>query len=693
MAKIITENFKAETTKELFDSFDSGVISRKTSQLFDADAVTDTSDPSYGQIQLTNATGLAKGDFVNFGASIPLSSDIKILEFVDATTIRLTADNLTVFNPLFDIPQGAELNFVKADTDRPSTYYVFGSVINGETEITNTQFSSRNFKRKVIFGNKVSETEVRYMFKNSLWEQGKVYDQFDDTQDVATLDMFATVLGDGSSTAELNQSSYKVYKCIRNNLGATSQSVPSVSNVDDNTLRTNDFQITLDDGYVWKFMFEVSPAEYIIYGTSDLLPFNFPGDLDVIDAARESISDIKVVTTEQNVFTKFAPFTHVDEDGATGVRITEIIDTSLPTKKLRVSYPTSAGDRFVADDAYKDMYFYTPLDGILYDITSSTAYDAGGTATLELELQNESLSAISDLSTLDFDLSSTKNYSIVPKVEVSRSTGNRCRAFAVLDSFGNIDDVTIVDGGSDYKFATAKVLFPAPIAPNENNPPAGYTQTTLRCIVSPTGGHGSDPVKELAMSQLSVATTFSGASPFIPGTNSYSQVGLVKNPAFLSETFPEQFDNRTKITFAGQALSNKVFEDYYIKQDVYDGSEIVETVLGQVHEIYYDTQEFIIDSTGATVQNPDYEKTVMFITNNVGDFSAKFSTDPATTNNGTIRYIEDIGQSGDGIDYAINSITDSDYVPYSGDLLHFIDFSPIDRSEDRLEKIKFVFDF
>ena len=693
MAKIITENFKAETTKELFDSFDSGVISRKTAQLFDVDAVTDTSNPLYGQIQLTNATGLSEGDFVNFGESIPLSLNIKILEFVNATTIRLTADNITVFNPLIDIPQGAELNFVKSATDRPSTYYVFGSVINGETEITNTQFSSRNFKRKVIFGNKVSETEVRYMFKNSLWEQGKVYDQFDDTQDVATLDMFATVLGDGSSTAELNQSSYKVYKCIRNNLGATSQSVPSVSNVDDNTLRTNDFQITLDDGYVWKFMFEVSPAEYIIYGTSDLLPFNFPGDLDVIDAARESISDIKVVTTEQNVFTKFAPFTHVDDDGATGVRITEIIDTSLPTKKLRVSYPTSAGDRFVADDAYKNMYLYTPVDGILYDIISSTAYDAGGTATLELELQNESLSAISNLSTLDFDLSSTKNYSIVPKVEVSRSTGDRCRAFAVLDSFGNIDDVTIIDGGSDYKFATAKVLFPAPIATNESNPPAGYTQTTLRCIVSPTGGHGSDAVKELAMSQLSVATTFSGASPLIPGTNSYSQVGLVKNPTFASETFPEQFDNRTKLTFAGEALSNTVFEDYYIKQDVYDGSEIVETVLGQVHEIYYDTQEFIIDSTGATVQNPDYEKTVMFITNNVGDFSAKFSTDPATTNNGTIRYIEDIGQSGDGIDYAINSITDSDYVPYSGDLLHFIDFSPIDRSEDRLEKIKFVFDF
>jgi len=689
MPKIITENFKAETAKELFQSFDTARITKTVSEDI-------TASLGVSVISLTSTSGLSEGDFVSFGSAIPASSNIKILSFPSFTEVELTSDNLTPFQILGDIAEGDEILFTKSEFAKPSTYYIMGSVINGEDAIVNTQASTRNFLRKVIFGNKIDENQVRYMFKNSLWQQNVVYDQFDDTKDISTLNMFAVVLGDGSSTAEINQSSYKIFKCIKNNLGGQSVRTPSVSSVDDPTLRANDYQIVLDDGYIWKFMFEVSPAEYIVYGTSDLLPLNFPGDAKVISAARETVSDIKIESTQLNVMERYAPFTYIDSNSTTGVRINAIVDLSGSDKIVRVAYPQSSSSPYQEAGQYENMYFYTPNLGIIYDIIQSLPYTEGGVDYIQLYLRNSALSNISVGATLDLITGSIDNYSILPKIEVSRSLGERCIAYAKLDTFGNIGDTVIVNSGTEYKFATAKVIFPSPLSAQENNPTSNtYTKTTLRCIISPKGGHGSDPIKELAMSRLSIATTFSGGSPFIPGTNSYSQVGLVKNPRFVSEINNNQFDNRTKLTFDGDSLSTKVLPDYYVKQDVYDGSTIIETVVGQVHEVYYDSQANIINIVGTQIPNPDYLKTVILVTNNVGDFSSKFSKDLLTTDNGTVKFQQGpaLSETDDPNKYPINSITYPDYVPYSGDLLHFVDFSPITRSEDRLEKIKFVFDF
>ena len=44
-------------------------------------------------------------------------------------------------------------------------------------------------------------------------------------------------------------------------------------------------------------------------------------------------------------------------------------------------------------------------------------------------------------------------------------------------------------------------------------------------------------------------------------------------------------------------------------------------------------------------------------------------------------------------DFTINTITPGNYVPYSGEIYHFVDFNPIERQPDTKEKVKFVFDF
>ena len=69
-----------------------------------------------------------------------------------------------------------------------------------------------------------------------------------------------------------------------------------------------------------------------------------------------------------------------------------------------------------------------------------------------------------------------------------------------------------------------------------------------------------------------------------------------------------------------------------------------------------------------------------------GDFASKFQKG--------IFYIKEKESDLLSINNKIAEIISyGEYQPYTGDLLHFIDFSPITRETEKTEKIKFTFDF
>ena len=45
------------------------------------------------------------------------------------------------------------------------------------------------------------------------------------------------------------------------------------------------------------------------------------------------------------------------------------------------------------------------------------------------------------------------------------------------------------------------------------------------------------------------------------------------------------------------------------------------------------------------------------------------------------------------INNASTDVVYGKYTPYTGELLHYVDFDPITRQLERKEKIKFIFDF
>ena len=608
MAKIITENFKVETTKELFSTFNS----------------------KNETIAANFLSGL--GTYVTSDAGITLSNSqqAEIQDIVEAQLVT----NLPV-----------------------ASYYIVGSSIDNSTTITNTQYQKREFQRRVIFGNKVTDESIRYMFHKNAWLSGTIYDDFDDTQDLSTINSVVTNAN--------SEGDYEVFKCLENNGGAVSTATPNFSGIDPQSYE----QIFAADGYVWKYLFTVVTADDLVFGTNDSLPLPYPsyGNTTVITAAKEDISQIIIEDTEVNLFSnyRFGLSTNTTDSSTVAFRSIEQSETSGTVSDITVrATPKPNFTLYDTNDAYKNMYLIQTDAGTgqmtVYDILSSVTPDS---ADLDITLR------ITSSDGNNANLFKNDAFSIVPKVEVSRSTstGTPCVAYGIIDQFGTLKRIAFKDKGSEYKYATAKLALPSTLAQNFTQSQAAI----LRCVISPKGGHGSDMISELSMSRLAVITNFSGEDVATPDANNYTKVGLIKNPTFTDSTFPTQFDNRASIVISGDKTSVAI-AGHYIQQTVALDSSNNETITARIHQS-------VFSGGNTTIYLVDY----------YGDFKNTFQT-------GVISIKADLSSTSAStlnINNASTDVTYGKYSPYSGEVLHFVDFDPIERQATRKEKIKFIFDF
>lgn len=680
MAKIITENFKVETTNELFKSFKS------------------------------QNTTLGN----NFMQELALIDAASSLSETDNTIIRgLVDDQLEALRP-------------------ESNYYIMASksIPSGQDQsgtIRNTQNNKRDFQRKVIFGSKVGDSTARYMFYENNWETGTVYSSYDDTEVFVSTSQIVTVLN--------SESDYLVFKCIENNNGAPSTINPQTTL---SQFTSNYQSVETGDKYIWHYMFTVPSSDANIYKTTDSLPLpmvsdGIYGDALVISNAKESVSQIIIEDTPGNLFNQYLFGSATSQANSSDVEVLNQSSGGANTTIIKVKPKDLTGRSLYNDaDAYKYMYFRSDdgsTAGRLYEVVASNTNPSDTTISLHL-LTNDTISGSGQL---------------VPKVEVSSPDygGVRAKAYAVIDQFGTVKRVSFETRGSNYKFATAKLVLPKSLL--------DIGTTTLRPVVSPTGGHGFNPIGELGMSRLSIVTNFSGDSVDVPDSNTYTNMGLMKNPKFSGGTFPDSFDNRVVISKSGDHTATAL-ENYYVEQyiefvkvhDLQQGSEYVISDLGNMSTSDWNsiseatlTDDTAIAGTAFTVSSgigslsltkigtatisvdtlsPDRDQEIIKarVHESAFDSTTHIVTDPVNTDGTTKIYLVDYygdfrskiqkgnirikitETSENASTLSINSFSDivyGSYVPYTGDLLHFIDFAPITRSASTREKVKFTFDF
>lgn len=216
---------------------------------------------------------------------------------------------------------------------------------------------------------------------------------------------------------------------------------------------------------------------------------------------------------------------------------------------------------------------------------------------------------------------------------------------SVNTTSNTIESVVVTNPGSGYTFAEISVT-----------DSSGGTGAEFRAMISPTGGHGSDPLRELGGSFLLLNPRFSGSEGSkIPVGNDYRQLSIIQDP------FVDQTSNVASNTIYSQYTTltlNGVSVDYVEDENVYQGDSLAEaTFSGKVLQW---------DSANSLIR----------LTNTRGTPTTELLTG---ANSAASRFVD--------------SITEGELEKYTGKLLYVDHVTPIERSDDQTEDYKIVFQF
>lgn len=556
--------------------------------------------------------------------------------FKSELTSYISNNSITMSNTqIDDVASLVETEVTDVNLDR--RYYIMASAVDKEGDVEDTDFEKREFLRRVIFGKRVNFSDTRHILPIKTWESGIVYHAYDDTQTNQDKNYYVTVLTD-----VVGVGSYRVYKCISNNSGKTSTIEPSgIGELAGN------YEINLADGYTWKFMFEVTAAEYLLYQMGANIPYVEYSD--VVNNAVSSISNIVVEKEGNGVFSEY-----ILGDCIADSFTTSPLNANTHTFDIRSDVNVKS-----TEDAYTNMYVHFPSEGLLADIDSSTS-------------TVDKIVTITFTTGVDASLLRGQTCNFVPKVNVSNTSGTRAIAYGDLNTnTGAIDSVVITERGTEYDYAKATISLPPALESRSS-------EISLRAIVSPRGGHGSNPITELGMSEVVVTTIFDPRlDDKIPISNQYTRIGVVKDPEFVHGGYPDSFDNRYVLVANGDVSSTITATGSYISQT--SGTDVIR---GRIHSITYHSAN---------------NETDIHVVDYIGEYGPSFGTgntevrQESTDDNFETIYINRTRVN--EIEITPGNLGNANYVNFTGEVLSLIDFNPITRTTSSREKVNVAFDF
>lgn len=394
-----------------------------------------------------------------------------------------------------------------------SDVYLFASDALNEGDAINSNDQKRSFLEKCIFGVKVNPDDVSYMFREVIWETGTIYDMYDDTLELETLNFYVIVEPEVEGAGD-----YHVFKCLFNNNFGASTFAPSYNSA----IVQEHREVHSADGYVWKYMFSVPYLTVQKFRTRSYFPL--VEDANTVAAADDGISAIQVENYVDNIgyekiegTIKFAP----DNTGRVVLTIpsTEYFETTTNFYNGRVLYTSKdAGSGLIGAETYVISGSGQNSSNEYY--VDITGYNANAYA---VEVGNDA--------------------QILPRVLIE-GDGAGAEGIAVFDDANEqIVFIQMLERGTGYRSATARIVDPIGF-----NTAGGDVRAELRPIISPKNGHGSDAVEELRCDGIGISTTITSFATDIPSAGEYSKIGLVWEPTVNST--PDTFDNRLAVTVA-----------------------------------------------------------------------------------------------------------------------------------------------
>ena len=493
-----------------------------------------------------------------------------------------------------------------------------------ELPIDNDSYVSK-FRRSMMFTQRIDSADVCFLAKRINWASGTVYDAYDDAI-TSTNQTYSGASNLADANFYIMTDEFKVYKCLGNEKDG--QIVASTIKPVGTTTGTE----ALDDGYTWKFLFQLSASDQNKFLDADFIPVRKVSGNGSQDHDINGEVDSLTVTAGGTGYTA-APEVTIAGDG-TGATASATLTSGVVTG-ITVTNAGSGYSFALATISPKD--------------TDTTG--AGATAKVNLG-DNEARSTL-----LQYQVETTTAKGTLDRVEVLTAgqdyaagdvqvtiegdgTGAEATAY-VNEATGAIIRIAVTSQGNGYSYANLSIV----------NTSAPGTGATARAIISPQGGHGSNPPRELFCTTLGLTVSFSDNDnrDLILG-NDFRQIALIKNiktPASVVYT--------TNTATACHIINVASISDYAVDDILTSDDGGSFTVIQ-------------IDSTNKNI----------YLT----------STNPQITSNSTLT-----NTTQNKSNLSINSLTQPEVDNATGEVIYLDNRSPIIRSADQVEQIKALIRF
>jgi hypothetical protein len=187
-------------------------------------------------------------------------------------------------------------NFVDSVNNSSDSYYVFVGLSNANIQAfgrdvnwdTNTPYPIDNidynnhYKSTILFGKKITNANIRRVIKKIDWVRGTNYEMYRPDYSVINPSPTTNSLRLYDANYYVLNSDYRVYICIDNgssginSTGNASQDEPTFTDLEPSRAGES------GDGYIWKYLYTVSPSDIIKFDSTEYvtIPNNWDSSID-----------------------------------------------------------------------------------------------------------------------------------------------------------------------------------------------------------------------------------------------------------------------------------------------------------------------------------------------------------------------------------------------------------------------------
>jgi hypothetical protein len=351
----------------------------------------------------------------------------------------------------------------------------------------NEQHLHYELHRKFIGGKKVTAGDISHVTVRHDWTSGTVYAMYRDI-DTDMYDRAFYVMTDENN----------VYKCLYNNKSAASTVQPTGFST---------LPFTTSDGYTWKYMYTIPLGDAQKFMTPLHIPVK---TIQSSDGSVESARQLAVQNAAVN--------------GA--IHVIETVQTGSGYHYYANGVVESAGTNTLRLSTAVDS-LPSPIDNFY---NGSSVYIISGTGAGQLRriIDYSGTTKTLTVNTAFQTIANTDSRVIISPTVTVIGDGMGAKAYSIVDtSIGSIANIAVISVGSNYTRAQALI---------SSNSIHG-AGATANVVISPLGGHGHDPIRELYADKVMLNVQFNGSEGvsatgrgYIPSNTDFRTISLLRDP-------------------------------------------------------------------------------------------------------------------------------------------------------------------